>query len=131
MKLKTQITIAANITTISAILAGLIALALLGLSLSYHPRPKLESYGLLAAVVTATALPIVIIWSVKFQIIRRQWLRNIFLFFLFSYGGFLVLSMGKEVITDSGDFIIWFPLCLHGVLIFISAFLLAKLKPSS
>ena len=126
---KKTLTIAANLTTFSAILAGIIGLGLLGLSLSYHPRPKAESLMWLATVISASVLPVIIIWVLKLQFIRWQWLRNILLLSLFTYGGGLAVYMGQWGIRDLDDFIIWFPLFLYGGLIVFTGCLLARLKP--
>lgn len=124
--MKQALTIFANLTSFAAILAGLIGLGLLGLSLGYHPRPRAESLMWLGVVIAASVLPVIVIWTLKAQRIKSLWFKNVLSLALLSYGGLLTLQFGWGALTDSGDFIIWFPLCLYGIFIVVTACLLVK-----
>jgi len=124
LNLEKKITIVVGLMTILAIISGLIVLMLLGVSLHYHPRPKAESFIWLSGLVAASVMPVAISWILKLRLIKWQWLKSIFLFLLFAFGGFLAFYMGQETLTDRGDFFLWFPLCIYGILMISTAFLL-------
>ena len=126
LELKKKITIVASLTTLLGILTGLIGLGILGVSLHYHPRPKPEALGWLAILSIASIMPVIITWVLKFQFIRWRWMRAILVFLLAAYGCFLAIFMGEQTLTDSGDFLIWFPVCLYGVLQVLAAYLFVK-----
>jgi len=126
LELKKKITITVNVTTLLAILATVIGLGLLGVSLSYHPKPQPEALMWLVAMLSATVMPVIIIWGLKLQLIQWRWLRRVLMFLLSAYGCFLTIYMGWGALTDSGGFILWFPLCVYGVLIVLAVCLFIK-----
>ena len=131
MKINQAITVIAALTTLFAIISGFIGLLMLGVSLHYHPRPQSESLMWLGVLISASGLPVLFVWLLKFQFIKSLWAKYVLTLTLLIFGGLLSLFFLWGVITDSGDFIIWFPLFLYGALIMSSACLFLKRDASS
>ena len=118
MQLKKLLTIILTILTFLSLVVCLMGLGLHSMCIA-SDTPQV--CGMIFVPISVILLILIILWCLKFKLIRQRWLQNILISLPLITGGIIVFNMLWTILHDWDDFIIYFPILLYGFLIILAA----------
>jgi len=125
---KTTLKITVNLVTVLCLVVSLMAWGIYDMCLGYSTPEEAPRCQSISFQIPVSLMVIIFLWSLRLQLIRPRWLQNILIGLLLLYGGIIVIYILREIIRDSDDVIVYFPIFLYGSLIVLSAFMCMGLR---